>query len=595
MTISRHALLTALTAIAGFSAANAAELRPPVAAKKPQPKLSAANAQSLVYLAADRIVVIRLYLFVDGKDHRTAWNERIEKYFQQLDGNGDGALTGNEINAIPSGLNAWQWRPQPTGNIVGSQTNTIGRSMADSNPRDGQVTLKELKAYLRRAGIRPFSVQMPGDNNSRRNRVITFGSARTADEAGKKLFDRLDRDGDGKLAREELLAASKSLRKSDLDDDELISTAELSGPRTPIVTAASMSRPSGGNNSAFLSLSSNVSVVQTVRRLIRQYDKNNGDGKLSAGELGIDESACRRFDADGDGSLDFTELRQFLRKPPAGIELVVQLGQKRRGGKPIQLIRVQPGLKSRVKEVAAHLANLALSDSQIDIAIRDTGSTSWSVSASSYERQFKAADTDNNGYLERRESRRFSVFRNAFDQMDTDHDGKVFKKEALAYFRRQENLAKSQTALAISDQGRDLFKILDLDRDQRLSAGELEGLLGRIAAWDNDADGAIAKSEIPQQYRLALTRGRSSGNFTNVAVATAANPRRGRPPVSNRGPKWFTRMDLNGDGEVSRREFLGPRKLFGMLDSNHNGRLDRAEAEQAASAAAAGRSGNSNP
>ena len=37
-------------------------------------------------------------------------------------------------------------------------------------------------------------------------------------------------------------------------------------------------------------------------------------------------------------------------------------------------------------------------------------------------------------------------------------------------------------------------------------------------------------------------------------------------------------MDRNSDGDISRREFLGPRADFERLDGNHDGLIDAEEA-----------------
>jgi hypothetical protein len=39
-------------------------------------------------------------------------------------------------------------------------------------------------------------------------------------------------------------------------------------------------------------------------------------------------------------------------------------------------------------------------------------------------------------------------------------------------------------------------------------------------------------------------------------------------------------MDRNGDGEVSRAEFVGPPDVFDQLDADHNGRLTAGEAQR---------------
>ena len=43
-------------------------------------------------------------------------------------------------------------------------------------------------------------------------------------------------------------------------------------------------------------------------------------------------------------------------------------------------------------------------------------------------------------------------------------------------------------------------------------------------------------------------------------------------------PEWFTKMDRNGDGEVSLHEFVGPIELFRKLDRDGDGLIGAAEA-----------------
>ena len=43
-------------------------------------------------------------------------------------------------------------------------------------------------------------------------------------------------------------------------------------------------------------------------------------------------------------------------------------------------------------------------------------------------------------------------------------------------------------------------------------------------------------------------------------------------------PAWFLKMDRNGDGDVSLREFLGPIELFRRLDRDGDGLISPAEA-----------------
>ena len=43
---------------------------------------------------------------------------------------------------------------------------------------------------------------------------------------------------------------------------------------------------------------------------------------------------------------------------------------------------------------------------------------------------------------------------------------------------------------------------------------------------------------------------------------------------------WFHKMDHNGDGFVSRREFIGSPEEFDKIDKNHDGLISPEEAEE---------------
>ena len=51
------------------------------------------------------------------------------------------------------------------------------------------------------------------------------------------------------------------------------------------------------------------------------------------------------------------------------------------------------------------------------------------------------------------------------------------------------------------------------------------------------------------------------------------------PQVAPRGPLWFRKMDRNGDGDVSRKEWLGTPEQFDAIDTDRDGLISADEAE----------------
>lgn len=93
---------------------------------------------------------------------------------------------------------------------------------------------------------------------------------------------------------------------------------------------------------------------------------------------------------------------------------------------------------------------------------------------------------------------------------------------------------------------------------------------------DRNKDGALTASEFAQQFAITLKRGQPSNPGQVNLASMGQEPELGK----GTGPAWFQRMDVNGDGDVSRREFLGTRTDFDRIDRNHDGLIDAQEANQ---------------
>ena len=94
---------------------------------------------------------------------------------------------------------------------------------------------------------------------------------------------------------------------------------------------------------------------------------------------------------------------------------------------------------------------------------------------------------------------------------------------------------------SVSDQGRAIFAIVDLNRDRRLGIREIRGAVARVLSWDRNNDGHIRSDEVPHHYQLSIGRGQVAvGGMANGDVSAmmgspaAANARRRAPTGSAR-------------------------------------------------------------
>ena len=112
-----------------------------------------------------------------------------------------------------------------------------------------------------------------------------------------------------------------------------------------------------------------------------------------------------------------------------------------------------------------------------------------------------------------------------FNQMDTNHDGKVTKDELAAELQREMQAANARIAQQLEAK----FKQLDTNHDGQLSLKEFMAIQPRIQP-----------SETPEQM--------------------------------------LSRLDTNHDGKISADEFRQPELAkFNRLDSNHDGIVTPAE------------------
>lgn len=551
---SRNLASAAALAITCVLAARAALAQSPPMSPPPP-----GDVDQALMLDELRPLVLRFEISAEGKGFRAHWHEYVERLFAYLDQDGDGALAGKEI----ARSNAWRVRlavGQPE-KPMAKPTTTPTDAATAARSAEVKVARDEWIKGLAGAGEHPQFV----------NQAVAVTSS-------QPLWVRLDCDADGKLSAEELAAAPGALGPLDTNEDEMIASEEL----TPYQPAPFGYAAAGGAPGAAVVVPlapDDPARNLLVRELFRHYDRSGRGGKaanrrLEPQEVQLEPAVFGKADRDHDGTLNRTELLAWLQDPSVDATAAVNFGG---GPNALAVVPVGEGLQREVRRNADGSQTVSVGRLRLDFVMAEM----WPHPPDDklLERQFRAADRDGNGELDSGECQMQPYLKDELEFLDRNSDGKLSFDEALPFFRQQDGLARCQIAITVLDQGRVLYSAMDADHDGRLSVRELRAAGSKFSLWDANGDGRLAEDEIPHQVRITIQRGMQ----TNAPQSQPAGPNVMRPgniAAGRGGPRWFQRMDRNGDGDVSLREFLLAAERFRELDSDGDGLIDASEANR---------------
>jgi hypothetical protein len=159
---------------------------------------------------------------------------------------------------------------------------------------------------------------------------------------------------------------------------------------------------------------------------------------------------------------------------------------------------------------------------------------------------------------------------------DAEYVEHVLEPQARAMARR--------VSLRMSRKGDGLWDLLDRNRDGILGLREMREAPKVLASLETDGDGFVSRENVLPSYVLQLGLGQTHFNRLSggeVVTLSSDGVLEYPGPDVGGGPLWFRKMDRNGDGDVSRREFLGSAEDFKKLDLDGDGLINREEAEKA--------------
>lgn len=517
------------------------------------------DTETVVFMTAERPILIRLHLQIRGKGFRAIHDARTARLFSVLDKNGDGVLNEEESDQIPT-----PDRIAPVPKI-----RQITLEEIDIAPPDKLISSAEFAGYVARVTGDPFAIV-------------------TKTPAGSQsipIFDKLDQNADGQLDQNELRNGYQALRRWDVDNDEILNLVELRVLAEPESDFAGMRRGAVGGEIPFVSLPRHGSTSEAVALLLARYGQrpaDDGPAGIPPAKLGLSAAVVETFDKDGNGLLTESELADTLSHLSADLAIIVKIPDPETR-RPRMLVEVNRE-SSVFKFTRENDRSGKLSLGGVDVRLRVMVSTGNSFDNRQFYRlQFLRADGDKNRYLNEQEFPAVNLANSSFRMVDADQDGMIVVDELINYVDLEAQAAESFALMTVNREGQSIVDLIDGDGDQRLTLREFQRAFGRLRKLDRNADGQIAAAEAIVNYDATFEMGKprifneqqmmqQQAMQSSVVVA--------EPSV---GPVWFRKMDRNRDGDVSQREFLGPLPVFERLDKDVDGLISSSEAESAGS------------
>lgn len=515
-------------------------------------------------------LIVEATMTLDGKPFRAAREALIDEMLTEGDTDGDGTVTWDE---------ALQNVRFTYGRIFPEQQRAQYLKMLDRD-EDGEVDRAEARGFLAVTFQGPAFQVSGGFAGGMRGLVVFAANGALAGSGGSagpdSVWSLLDADGDGVLSETEIAGAGERLKSRDADDNDLLYTNELAGapnpgPRRQRVNAANGRQPYVVPQQPFVLLGPTARADALFAAVKGQYQTE--DGNVERSSFSNAAELFDQLDANDDQLLSEDEVLALNDVEPQ-VRLTVDLGREQ-GESTLSLTSVAGGRK--LPDATDSSAGVELPGVAVTFEVNTAATVNLDY-AQAAQRMLDQYDGDKNEYLELSELPQ--NFAQQFAAWDGDSDGKVFKQDIVEGYTRAQVPQQTQIQASVTRSGDPLFPALDLSGDSRLSLREMKTAEVQLSALDADGDGRLTRIEVPDTYAVNFRIGNGGYRQYQVLAVGRGGFRQPAPPTGD-GPAWFLRMDRNGDGDVTLKEFLGDREAFATIDTNSDGFIEPAEAKAA--------------
>lgn len=510
-------------------------------AAEQEPEYSA-NPERILILLPHGPVIVDVHLVINSMPYQETLTQRLNAIFAIADEDDDGQVTWRELFAVEAFQNG-QFGNPPTQ----SEDQRKEQSYRCDLNRDGRVQLGELQLFL-----------SPMDHGGHRIKVNDQATqSLTTNDA---IFNWLDADQDHKLSISEQQACRQRLMLLDVNDDGVLETTEV-----PSIAQNSTRSARSHGATSLVWLHENTDWPAVLFLLEERYAFGS---PLQASDFAARADLFETLDTDHDGMWSLSEWKMMW-EAAADAQVWFSLDDR-----VPPRIQTPPDATAPITvEVREPAVRIELAASSVVLEGPESRQDVWDTGA--FAKAFADADKDSDGVLNAEEFMPLGTLANlTLSAADSDKDGHVGESELASVLERREGVAGLLMTLTSNRRSSPLLFWLDSDSDGRLGERELTQCQTKLKSVV-DASRPLSLADFPTPLRIEFERGTASATLrlppTNESQAEVTNT------VPQRD--WFDETDRNGDGELSRREFIGSARLFDQLDTNGDGFVTRQESQ----------------